>query len=71
MKKVVSHLTTFSEKGCTIAAQKKIVFLANSERNQWLCNMDEDVVQQGSGSYTTRIRWLYNKDKEVMFPTGL
>ena len=28
--------------------------------------MDQEVIQQGSGCYTTRIRRLYNKDQEVI-----
>ena len=27
---------------------------------------DQEVIQQGSGSYTTRIRRFYNKDQEVI-----
>ena len=30
-----------------------------------LYNNDKEVIQQGSGGYTTMIRRLYNKDQEV------
>ena len=31
-----------------------------------LYNKDQEVIQKGSGGYTTRIRRLYNKDQEVI-----
>ena len=50
---MVSNLKTFTNKGCKIAAQF-VFFLF------W------EVIQQGPGGYTTRIRRLYNKDLEVI-----
>ena len=32
---------------------------------------DQEVIQQGSGGYTTRIRWLYYKNQEVMFSDAI
>ena len=51
---MVSNLKTFTNKGCKIAAQFVFLFLF------W------EVIQQGPGGYTTRIRRLYNKDLEVI-----
>ena len=34
---------------------------------RWLYNKNQEVIQQGSGGYNTRIRRLYTKDQEVMF----
>ena len=50
-----------------MAAQKKVFFWANFASIMRFYNKDQEVIQQGSGGYTTRIRRLYNKDKEVMF----
>ena len=54
---MVSDLKTFTRKGCKIAAQKS--FFGQ------FC-MDQEVIQQGSGGYTTRIRRLHNTDQEVI-----
>jgi hypothetical protein len=35
------------------------------KRIRRLYKKDQEVIQQGSGGYTTRIRRLYNKDQEV------
>ena len=56
---MVSHLKTFTNKGCKIATQKKIV-LGEFGKG----------IQQGSGGYTTRIRRLY-KNQEVMFSDAI
>ena len=65
-KEVDSHLKTFTNKGCKIPAQTSVLllllFLANlglinhSSLSQF-CN-EQEVIQQGSGGYTTRIRRL-------------
>ena len=55
----------FTNKGCKIAAQKKVSFWANFARIWRLYKKDQEVKQQGSGGYTTRIRRLYNKAQEV------
>ena len=78
-----SHLKTFSNKGCKIAAQKKkVCFWANFANNQEViqqgsgsgnCNLrvERRTIQKGSGGYTTKIRKLYNKDQEVMFSDAI
>ena len=62
---MVSDLKTFTNKGFKITA-KKVCFWANFARIRRLYNKDQEVIQQGSGGYTTRIRRLYNKDQEVI-----
>ena len=73
---MVSDLKTFSNKGCKIAAQKKVSFarifqgsgdyttriMRLYNKDQEVYKKDQEVIQQGSGGYTTRIRRLYNKD---------
>ena len=77
-----SHLKTFSNKGCKIAAQKKNSFWANFANNQEViqqgsgsgnCNLrvERRTIQKGSGGYTTKIRRFYNKDQEVMFSDAI
>ena len=56
---MVSHFKTFTNKGCKIAALQKRLFLGE------FCQ-DQEVIQQGSGGYTKKIRRLYNKDQEVI-----
>ena len=67
---MVSDLKTFSNKECKIDA-KKSLFLCEFSR-------DQEVTQQRSGGYTTRIRRfttrirrLYNKDQENMFSNAI
>ena len=68
---MVSHLKTFTNKGCEIAAQKRKGFfegnldLINYYSLSQFCK-DQEVIHQGSAGYTTRIRRLYNKDQEVI-----
>ena len=50
---------SFTNKECKIAAQKKFVLGQQFFK-------DQEVKQQGSGGYTTRIKRLYNKDQEVI-----
>ena len=75
---MVSHLKTFTNKGCKIGVQKNIVLgriLQGSgdytTRIRGLYNKDQEVIQQGSGSYTTMIRRLYIKDQVVMFSDAI
>ena len=63
---MVSHLKTFTSKGCRIAGRKKVSFWANFARIRRLYNKYHEVILQVSGGYTTRIRRLYNKDREVI-----
>ena len=58
MEEGVSHLKTFTNKGCKITAQKKFVFGS-------IWQGSGGYIQQGSGGYSTRIKKLYNKDHEV------
>ena len=53
---MVSYLKTFTNKGCSA---KKNLFLGEFSK-------DKEVIQQGSGGYTTRIRRLYIMDQEFM-----
>ena len=57
-------MKTFTNKSCKIAA-KKVCFWSNFARTRRLYNNDQEVIQQGSGGYTTRIRRLHNKDQEL------
>ena len=63
---MVSHLNVLLIKGVK-SPQKKNVFLANFARIMKFYKKDQEVIQKGSGGYTTRIIRLYNKDQEVMF----
>ena len=69
---VVSHLKTFTNKGCKIATQKKVCFWAGSgcytTRIRRLYNKDQEVIQQGLGGNKASIRRLYNKDHNVIQP---
>ena len=60
MKKGVAHLKTFTGERCNEFAQKKSWFLGEFSK-------DQEVIQQGSAGYKTRIRELYNKDQEVIY----
>ena len=52
-------------KGVKLRA-KQVCSWANFARTRRLHNKDQEIIQQGSGGYTTRIRRLYNKDQEVI-----
>ena len=54
---MVSDLNFFTNKGCKIAAFFFLFFK--------FCK-DQEVIQQGSGGYTTSIRRLYNKGQEFI-----
>ena len=71
---MVSDVKTLTNKGCKIAAQNKIKKSGESINHYvdqvmifaWLYNKDQEVIQQGSGGYQTRIRRVYDKDQEVI-----
>ena len=56
MERSSLRFENFYYKVCKVAAQKM---------------EDEEVIQQGSGGYTTRIRRLYKEDQEVMFSDAI
>ena len=63
-KKLYQIRTLLLIKGVKSPRKKKSLFLGE------FCK-DQEVIQQGSGGYTTRIRRLYNKDREVMFSDAI
>ena len=63
---MISDMKNFPNKGCKIANHKIVFFWANFAMIRRLYNKDQEVRQQRSGGYTTRIRKLYNKDQEVI-----
>ena len=63
---MVSHLKAFTNIGCKIAVQEKFVFGRILQGSGELYNKNQEVTQQGSEGYTTRIRRLYIKDQEVI-----
>ena len=55
---MVSDLKTFTNKECKVAVQIFFCFWVNFLRIRRLYNKDQEVIQQGPGGYTTRIRSL-------------
>ena len=69
---MVSNLKTFTNKWCKFPAHffffffslAKLGVVNHLSLSQF--SKDQEVLQQGSGGYTTRIKRLYNKDQEVI-----